>query len=216
VAQPVMQFSFNSGEWAPALNARVDIAKYHSGAALLRNFFVDYRGGATARPGTKYILKTKSNTETRLIPFQPSLSVSYVLEFGEGYIRFYNNGAPVLEAGLAITNITNVGGQANLVVANAYVPGDWIFISGVGGSTQLNGNYYIISAADPANIRLTDLFGNAITFASLTPYIAGGTVQRIYTIASPYSSGELSLIRYVPNVDRMILCHPNHIPAQLV
>ena len=45
VAQPVIQSSFNSGEWAPTLYARVDVAKYHSGAALLRNFFVDYRGG---------------------------------------------------------------------------------------------------------------------------------------------------------------------------
>jgi len=211
-----MQFSFNSGEWAPALNARVDIAKYHSGAALLRNFFVDYRGGATARPGTKYILKTKANTETRLIPFQASLTVSYVLEFGEGYIRFYNNGAPVLETPIAITGITNVGGQANLQVINSYAVGDWIFISGVGGSTQLNGNYYIISAQDPANIRLTDLFGNAITFASLSPFTIGGGTARIYTIASPYSAGELSLIKYVQNVDTMILCHPNHIPAQLV
>src|SRR6266403_2996730 len=211
-----MQFSFNSGEWAPALNARVDIAKYHSGAALLRNFFVDYRGGATARAGTKYILQTRYATTVRLIPFQASLTVSYVLEFGDGYIRFYNNGAPVLEAGLAITNITNVGGQANIVVANTYAPGDWILISGVGGATQLNGNYYIISAADPANIRLTDLVGNVITFASLSPYTAGGTTARVYTIASPYAAGELSLIKYVQNVDTMILCHPNHAPQQLI
>ncbi len=211
-----MQFSFNSGEWAPALNARVDIAKYHSGAALLRNFFVDYRGGATASPGTKYILQTRLTSATRLIPFQASLTVSYILEFGDGYIRFYNNGAPVLEAGLALTNITNVGGQANIVVANAYAPGDWILISGVGGATQLNGNYYIISAADPANIRLTDLVGNVITFASLSPYTAGGTTARVYTIASPYAAGELSLIKYVQNVDTMILCHPNHAPQQLI
>src|SRR6266478_801569 len=101
-----MQFSFNSGEWAPALNARVDIAKYHSGAALLRNFFVDYRGGATARSGTKYIIQTKYATTTRLIPFQASFTVSYMLEFGEGYIRFINNGAPVLEAPTTLSGIT--------------------------------------------------------------------------------------------------------------
>ena len=110
MSQPVMQFSFNSGEWAPALNARVDIAKYHNGAALLRNFFVDYRGGATARPGTKYILQTKASTAVRLIPFQASLSVSYVLEFGAGYIRFFNDGSPVLESDVAMTGIINVAG----------------------------------------------------------------------------------------------------------
>ncbi len=216
MAQPVMQFSFNSGEWAPALNARVDIAKYHSGAALLRNFFVDYRGGATASPGTKYILQTRLTSTVRLIPFQASLAVSYVLEFGEGYIRFFNNGAPVLEPAIAITGITNIAGEATLSVINAYTPGDWLFISNVGGATQLNGNYYIISAVSGTQIRLTDLVGNAILFASLSPYTAGGTVQRIYTIGTPYQANELSLIKFVQNVDTMILCHPNHVPLQLV
>src|SRR5271166_4234159 len=96
--QPVHQASFNSGEWAPALYARVDLQKYHSGAATLLNFFVDYRGGATTRPGSRYILKAKSSAAVRLIPFQASFSVSYILEFGAGYIRFYNNGSPVLES----------------------------------------------------------------------------------------------------------------------
>src|SRR5215471_17877866 len=104
---PVIQTSFNAGEWAPALNARVDIQKYHSGAALLRNFFVDYRGGATTRPGTKYVLPTRYNTTTRLIPFTGSFTVTYVLEFGNGYVRFFNNGAPVLENAKTITGISN-------------------------------------------------------------------------------------------------------------
>ena len=97
MAQPVMQTSFNSGEWAPTLNARVDIDKYHSGAALLRNFFVDYRGGATARGGTRYIYTSQSPINTiRLIPFQASFTVSYALEFGNGYIGFINNGAQII------------------------------------------------------------------------------------------------------------------------
>src|SRR6516162_6913386 len=107
---PVIQTSFNAGEWAPALNARVDVQKYHSGAALLRNFIVDYRGGATTRPGSRYILPTRygsSGYQTRLIPFQASTTASYILEFGQQYIRFFNNGAPVLEAPKPISAITN-------------------------------------------------------------------------------------------------------------
>ncbi len=100
MAQPVIQTSFNSGEWSPKLNARVDIAKYRGGAALLRNFFVDYRGGATRRPGTKYIASTKNTNTVRLIPFQASFTVSYILEFGNGYVRFIANGAQVLLAGV--------------------------------------------------------------------------------------------------------------------
>ena len=33
-----IQASLNSGEWSPKLFARVDLAKYKSGAALLENF----------------------------------------------------------------------------------------------------------------------------------------------------------------------------------
>src|SRR5882757_8305797 len=101
-----IQTSWNAGEWAPQLNARVDLAKYHSGAALLRNFFVDYRGGATTRGGTKYILQTRLTSTVRLIPFQASFTISYVLEFGDTYVRFFNNGSPVLESAKVITGIT--------------------------------------------------------------------------------------------------------------
>jgi hypothetical protein len=37
------------------LFARIDLAKFHTGAALLRNFFVDYRGGIANRAGTRYV-----------------------------------------------------------------------------------------------------------------------------------------------------------------
>ena len=63
----VAQASFNSGEWSPNLFARVDLAKYKAGAALLENFFVDYRGGASTRVGTEYITQAyKSSSQVRI------------------------------------------------------------------------------------------------------------------------------------------------------
>ena len=85
----VVQASFNSGEWSPNLFARVDLTKYKAGAALLENFFVDYRGGASTRTGTGTFSKP-INPRRRfgLSPFA-SFTVGYVLEFGDGYIRFF-------------------------------------------------------------------------------------------------------------------------------
>lgn len=109
MGQPVIQTSFNAGEWAPTLYARVDLAKYHSGAALLRNFTVDYRGGASTRPGTKFVAISQNNAAgpPRLVRFQASFTVSYIVEFGvlngAGYVRFYTNGAPVLLGGVPYT-----------------------------------------------------------------------------------------------------------------
>lgn len=217
-----IQTSFNSGEWAPSLYARVDIAKYHSGAALLRNWFVDYRGGATTRPGSKYIIQSKSTSTIRLIPFQASQSVSYILEFGailaggtSGYLSFINNGAPVLNTGIAITGATRAN-PCVVSVANAYTTNDRVFISGVVGMTQLNGNYYTILARTAGTITLGDLNGVPIDSTAYGGWTSGGTTRSIYTIASPYTSSELAGLKFTQNVNKMIFCHPNHPPYELI
>jgi len=50
-----IQTSFVSGELSPGLIGHTDLAKYHSGAFLMQNWFVDVKGGASTRPGTQYI-----------------------------------------------------------------------------------------------------------------------------------------------------------------
>lgn len=100
MAQPTIQTSFASGEWAPKLRSRVDIQKYRSGAALLRNFYVDFSGGgASTRQGFEFLSQVGVNG-ARLVPFQPASNLSYVLEFGNGYIRFYSNGAQIMSGGV--------------------------------------------------------------------------------------------------------------------
>ena len=191
MSTPVIQTSFNSGEWAPALNARVDLTKYHSGAALLRNFFVDYAGGgASTRQGTKFINQCKS-PGARLIPFQPSSTLSYVLEFGQNYIRFYSNGAPVLEAATTISGATNANPGVVTDTAHGYANGDWVYINQVGGMTQLNGNYYIVAGKTTNTYELTDLNGNLIDTTTFGAYTSGGQAQRVYTITTPYNASDL-------------------------
>jgi hypothetical protein len=97
----IPQRSFSGGELAPSLHARSDLAKYQSGAKTLRNMIVLAHGGASNRPGTKYIAEVKDSTErVRLIPFQFSVSQTYVLEFGDLYMRVFTDGAQVLLAGV--------------------------------------------------------------------------------------------------------------------
>src|SRR5216684_1652853 len=87
----LIQPSFSSGELSPALYGRVDLAKYHVGAATMRNFFVDYKGGASSRPGTQFIGTVDSAGITRLIPFVFSSTQQYILVFGPLYIEFIRN-----------------------------------------------------------------------------------------------------------------------------
>ena len=85
----VIQTSFAAGELAPSIYAHVDLAKYKSGAAIMRNFFVDYRSGASTRPGTKFVIQAYDSTRpVRLVSYQFSTAISYIIEFGEFYCRF--------------------------------------------------------------------------------------------------------------------------------
>ena len=216
-SQPIIQHSFASGELAPQLYSRVDLAKYHQAAGLLRNFFVDYRGGATTRPGTKYILQAKSTT-VRLIPFTASFTVTYMLEFGPGYVRFYYQGAPVLEATKTITGITQANPGVVTSASHGYSNGDWVYITGVAGMTQVNGNYYIVQGVTTNTFQLTDLYGSNVDTTSFGAYTSGGTAARVYTLngaSVPYQASDLAGIKYVQNLNTLILCHPNY-PPQLL
>lgn len=97
MATYTIQTSFAAGELSPALYARVDLAKYHSGAALLRNFLVDYRGGASTRGGSRFLGIADSVGRPRLLPFQFSTEAAYALLFGDHFIWFISNGAILLD-----------------------------------------------------------------------------------------------------------------------
>lgn len=204
MTETIIQSSFNSGEWSPKLFARVDLAKYRSGAALLLNWFVDYRGGASTRPGTKYINQCyKSGTTVRLIPFQASFNIGYVLEFGDQYIRFFFQGAPVLETATTITGAVAGPPEVFTDTAHGYSNGNWIYAAG---------NYYIVQNVTTNTFTLTDLFANAIT---TNPFSLPVSAQRIYTISSPYAAADLQLLKYAQNVGVLTICHPSYQPYNL-
>jgi hypothetical protein len=94
--------NFTSGELSPRLDGRTDLQKYYSGCKTLENMIVHPHGGATRRPGTRFIAATKSNGEARLIPFEFSTTQTYVLEFGNQYMRVYKDGGQVLNSGTAV------------------------------------------------------------------------------------------------------------------
>lgn len=95
MAVSFLQPSFASGELAPSLYARVDVARYQTGLRLCRNFFVMPYGGVRNRAGTVFVQATKSNGAARLLPFQFNDSQTYILEFGNLYMRVYKDGGAV-------------------------------------------------------------------------------------------------------------------------
>lgn len=216
MTQSMMQFSFAGGELSPAMWARLDMAKYHSGAALMKNFFVDYRGGASTRQGTKFINQCKDTT-VRLIPFQVSTTDTYVLELGNQYLRAYKNGAAISDLTDTITGITKATTGVLTYTGTDPANGDWMVLSGIGGMTELNGRTVVVTSIDTGakTFELYDTFGNAIDTSAYGTYTSGGSAKRIQTLATPWLTAELFDIRYVQSADIMTLTHINHAPREL-
>ena len=94
--------SFVSGEFSAKMDGRSDFDKYSSGTKTLENFLIHPQGAATRRVGTKFVAEVKDSTKkTRLIPFEFSTTQTYVLEFGDQYIRFYKDKGQILSGGSA-------------------------------------------------------------------------------------------------------------------
>jgi len=94
--------SFVSGELGSKLDGRTDFDKYRTGCKTLENFLVHPQGAATRRVGTQFISEVKTSAnKTRLIPFEFSTTQTYILEFGNQYIRFYKDKGQILSGGSA-------------------------------------------------------------------------------------------------------------------
>lgn len=92
-----LKSSFTGGELSPSMYGRTDIAKYDSGAAVLRNFSVLRYGGAANRPGFKFIAQTYNNKKAVLIPFMYSTDQNYIVEITAGRCQFYTDGGIVVK-----------------------------------------------------------------------------------------------------------------------
>lgn len=217
MAISIIQSSFAAGELSENLFARVDLDKYHTGAALMQNFFVDYRGGASTRPGTMLVDLAKGQTyRARLLPFIFSQSQSYVIELGDLYARFYTNGAQLLNSpSRPITTITKANPAVVQANGHGFTTGDYGFITGVDGMTEVDGQTYVLTVVDANHVSLADIYGNPINSTFFSTYTTGGTIATVYEIVTPWAAADLPLLKFVQSADVMTLTHPLYVPYDI-
>ena len=87
-----IQNAFNAGELTPYTGARPELEVYQAGCRSMKNFIAIPYGGARYRPGTEFIGSTYEGGKVCLYGFEFSTSERHILEFGEGFIRFYQTG----------------------------------------------------------------------------------------------------------------------------
>jgi len=203
--------NFTGGELSPRLDGRNDLAKYPTGLKTLENFVVFPHGSAARRSGTQFVAEVKnSSAKTRLIPFEFSTTQTYMMEFGNQYIRFYKDNGQILESNVTISGAT----QANPVVVTAtghsYSNGDEISITSVAGMTELNNKRYLVANKTTNTFEITDIDGTNINGTGFTAYASGGVANRVYEIATPYLTAELFDLKFAQSADVMYITHPNH------
>jgi hypothetical protein len=212
--------SYAAGELSPSIWGRVDFAKWNIGAAVYRNCFVSYRGPASSRAGLEFCGKSltpasSASLPPKLVRFQFNIFQSYQLEFGVGpdgrtYMRVVVNGAYLLDTSFAITGATNANPCVLHVPGHSFANGDWVFVDGVDGMTELDATTFIVSNAVPDFITLNSIFGLPVNSLTYGAYAGGGTASKIFTsYDSPYALADLPYLKVVQSADVMTLCCVN-------
>lgn len=218
MSRNAIQPSFAAGELAPSLYARTDLAKFHIGAKKLENFFVHAHGGASNRPGTAFVgraFRPDSSGLVRLIPFQFNTTQTYVLEFGNSYMRVIMNGGHVLETAKTITGISNGNPCVVTCAGHGYDVPNEVYITGVSGMSHINGRRFQAVAVDSNHFSLKDLDGNNVNASTFGTYTSGGTVARVYTLWTDWGTDELPLLKFTQSADTMTITHPSVAPKDL-
>lgn len=212
-----IQASFAKGEIGRALDGRVDTAAYQVALRTARNVIIHPTGGVSNRAGTRFLAPVNDHTyPPRLIDFQFKTTDSYILEFGDHYMRVIRNDGHVVEAAKTITNITQANPAVVTAASHGYTTGDEIYIDSVAGMTKVNQQRYKVVVLTGNTFELHNQVTNAnVNSTSYSAYTSGGTAARIYTLTTPYDWEDLLELAYVQSADVMTLTHPSYPPAEL-
>lgn len=205
------QFSFAGGELSPRLYGRSDLQKYAAGAELISNFIVRPEGGLMRRHGTRFAGAVRDpGRRGRLIPFVFSTVQAYMLEFADGVIRIWKDGAQVTKPARPLQAIAQTNPARVTVFGHGLADGDRVLLTGIRGMVSLNNRAFTVTAADADGFSLA-----GIDATGLPAHTSGGTVAGICEIPSPWREDELDAICHAQSADVLYLAHPAHPPHTL-
>jgi hypothetical protein len=174
-------------------------------------------GGVSNRPGSTFVNEVKDSTKiTRLIKFRFNAEQTYVLEFGDEYVRFIRNGAYVRQAAKTITAITKANPAVVTSASHGYSNGDEVYITDVVGMLQVNNRSFKVYGVTANTFQLREMDGTTtINSTSYDTYVSGGTAEEPYEISSPYQDTDVFALNYVQSGNVITIVHPSYRPREL-
>lgn len=207
------QSNFGGGQISPLLVARADLQKHQTGMKTARNVIPLPQGAFMKRPGSKWIWYTKVAADAaRVFPFEFSTTAAYVVLAGDLTFRFVKDYDLVTDTAQAITSISKANpAVVTYVGADTFANGDRVRIVG-GEMVELHNREFTVANLN-AGANTFELSG--VNSTSYTTYVAGGTVEEIYEIASPYTDDQLANVSIVQSADTLFMFHPSVAPYKL-
>ena len=204
--------NFTSGEITPWLQGRADIPAYVNGALTMENVLPRPQGGFRRRGGVRFVARAKyRDKECRLVPYRFSVTQAYMLELGEGYIRFFTNQGRLEQTATTVTNMADNGAGLIRVtaVAHGLVSNEFVALRGILGTTEANDDWQVTRINDDTY----DLIGSTFT----NPWVAGGTQtsKEIIEVVAPWQEADLIDFRFTQDQNAMFCVHPDYWPYLL-
>ena len=207
------QTNFTAGELSPRVRGRTDIAKYKNGLQICENFLPMREGGATRRPGFRFVAETKnSSTKARLIKFEFNDEQTYTMEFGQkGSASFTVAAADATANTFTIaTDLTGTFRATRTFTVSGSTGNDGTYTtvaSEYDGST--NTTVYVASVADDTNDgSIVADIGYIRFMRDETQLTTDGSTPT--EIDSPYDSGDLFNIKFAQSNDIIFFAHPDY------
>lgn len=118
---------------------------------------------------------------------------------------------PANPASQASTSGTGSGAVFNLIYSSGlgFNTGDWIYVSGVNGMTQVNNRTFVVTSLTSTTFALHDVYGNNINSTGYGAWTSGGTAARVYTLVTPYLEQDLPWLKITESADVMTVCCVN-------
>lgn len=172
-------------------------------------------GAVSNRAGLEFVGEIKdSSQKARLIPFSFNTEQTYVIEAGNKYFRFIKDGGYIIypdDYGLTYEGAYSLDEQA-----------ENLFTYKLGEQTVYTKAAIALDTICYEDKELTIEYGKV---TSIEPDAGQLSIDKdddkiakrgqIVEIETPYTTDELSILKYAQNADVLTICHPNHPQIEL-
>ncbi len=130
MATRVTQESFTRGELSPRLEARTSLEQYAIGLKTAKNAIIHQEGGISNRMGMEFCGEVKYSAKTtRLMKFVFNSEQTYMLEFGDKYMRVLTNGGYIINSDGSLVEISTPYAADDLPYIKRTQAGDYLTLT---------------------------------------------------------------------------------------